>query len=48
VIQTDPISLGTHELTEGDHQLGIEIIGANPAAVKSHMFGLDYVVFEGK
>ena len=35
-------------LTEGDHTLGVEIVGANEKAVKSYMFGLDYVIFEKK
>ncbi|MFH1264222.1 MAG: glycoside hydrolase family 172 protein [Planctomycetota bacterium] len=46
VISTGPIPIGTHELAEGDHTLGIEIVGANEKAVPSHMFGLDYVIFE--
>ena len=48
VVPTDPIPIGTHELAEGDHTLGVEIVGANEKAIKSHMFGLDYVVFEQK
>ncbi len=48
VIPTEPISLGTHDLTAGDHELGVEIVGANPAALKAYMFGLDYVIFDGK
>jgi hypothetical protein len=46
VINTDPIPIGTHALTEGDHTLTIEIVGANEKAIPSYMFGLDYVVFE--
>jgi len=46
VINTEPIPLGTFELTEGEHALGVEIVGANEQAVKSYMFGLDYVIFE--
>jgi hypothetical protein len=48
VINTDPIPLGTFELTEGKHKLGIQITGANDKAVKSYMFGLDYVIFDKK
>ncbi len=43
VIPTGEIDLGTRELTAGDHRLTIEITGANPLAVKSFMFGLDFV-----
>lgn len=48
VINTDPIPLGVFELEEGEHVLGVEIVGANEKAVKSYMFGLDYVVFEAE
>jgi hypothetical protein len=48
VIPTEPISLGTHNLTEGEVTLGIKITGANEKAIKSYMFGLDYVIFEKK
>ncbi len=40
---TKGLALGTHELTAGEHKLTIEITGANPRAVKRHMFGLDYL-----
>jgi hypothetical protein len=43
VIPTGPISLGTHHFTAGQHTLGVEITGANPAATKSYLFGLDYL-----
>ena len=46
VVNTDPIPLGTFELTEGEHTLTVEIVGANPQAIKAYMFGIDYVVFE--
>ena len=46
VIPTGPIDLGVHDLTKGDHRLTIEIVGANPKAVKSYMFGLDYIKLE--
>ncbi|MGE0757120.1 MAG: PVC-type heme-binding CxxCH protein [Pirellulaceae bacterium] len=31
------------DLAAGEHKLAIEIVGANPGAIKSYMFGLDYV-----
>ena len=43
VIPTGPISFGTHELTAGNHRLTFVIVGSTPKAVKSYMFGLDYV-----
>ncbi|MGQ9573832.1 MAG: glycoside hydrolase family 172 protein [Thermoguttaceae bacterium] len=47
VIPTDPpVSLGTHELAEGEHKLTAEIVGANDKAIKAYMFGLDRLIFE--
>jgi len=43
VIPTGEMELGTLELTAGEHQLTVEIVGANDQAVKSYMFGLDYI-----
>lgn len=43
VIPYGPLSLGVFELKAGKHQLLIDIAGANPKAVKSYMFGMDYV-----
>ncbi|MFV0443708.1 MAG: c-type cytochrome, partial [Planctomycetaceae bacterium] len=43
VITTGPVSLGSHELSAGDHQLTVTITGANAAAIKGYMFGLDYI-----
>jgi len=43
VIATGEIDLGRRRLTAGDHRLTIIIQGANRAAVKSYMFGLDYL-----
>ena len=43
VIPTGPISLGTRHFTAGQHTLGVEITGANPAATKNYLFGLDYL-----
>ena len=44
VVPTEPISLGTHELTAGEHKLTVEIVGANEKAVKAYMFGLDRII----
>jgi hypothetical protein len=43
VIATGELDLGTHDLAAGEHQLSVEILGANEKAVRSYMFGLDYV-----
>ncbi len=43
VVATGELDLGTHELSAGEHKLAVEITGANPKAVKSYMFGLDYM-----
>ena len=47
VIRTNPpIQLGVHELTEGEHKLTVEIVGANEKAVKAYMFGIDELKLE--
>ncbi len=46
VVPTDPIALGDFDLTAGDHKLTVEIVGANPEAIPSHMFGLDQIILE--
>jgi hypothetical protein len=43
VVPTGLLRMGEHDLTTGDHKLTVEIVGANEKAVKSYMFGLDYV-----
>ena len=43
VVPTGPVSLGTHKLDAGDHRLEVEVVGANPAAARKYMFGLDYL-----
>ena len=43
VITTGELTLGTATLPPGPHTLGLVITGANPAAVRSHMVGLDYL-----
>ena len=48
VVNTEPISLGTHELSAGQHKLTVQIVGANEKAVPSYMFGIDYVTFDKK
>lgn len=39
----DELSLGEFELSAGDNQLEVKIVGAHPDALKRYMFGLDYV-----
>jgi hypothetical protein len=46
VVPTGPISLGKFDLSQGQHTLTVEIIGANPAAKKSYMFGIDRIDLE--
>lgn len=46
VVPTGVVTLGSHDLSAGQHVLGVEIIGANEKADKSYMFGLDYVKLE--
>ena len=48
ISQLEPKDAGKHVhfyefLTAGKHKLAIEIVGANPKAIKAFMFGLDYV-----
>jgi len=43
VVNSPPISLGTHTLAPGPQRLGIEITGANEKAAKAYMFAIDYV-----
>ena len=40
VIPSGPVVLGTYDLTAGRHVLKVEIVGANPQAVKGYMFGI--------
>ena len=46
VVPTGPISLGSLELTKGEHKLMLEIVGANDQAVKPFNAGLDYLKLE--
>jgi hypothetical protein len=43
VVPLSGVKLGVHDLSAGEHKLTVEITGANERAVKSYMFGLDYV-----
>jgi hypothetical protein len=43
VVPSGPLDLGVHDLAAGKHKLTLEITGANPAAVKSYMAGVDYM-----
>ncbi len=40
-----PTRLGIRSLTAGEHRLTVELVGANPRALKQYMFGLDYWTF---
>ena len=46
VVATGVLDMGMHELSKGQHVLRVEIVGANEKAVKSYMFGLDYMKLE--
>lgn len=46
VVSSGPIELGQQTLSAGQHKLTVEIVGANPAAVPSYMFGLDRVILD--
>jgi hypothetical protein len=46
VVTSGVLTLGEVELKEGSHHLTVKITGANPAAVRRYMFGLDYVVLK--
>jgi hypothetical protein len=46
VIPSGPLAVGTHQLAAGEHKLTVEIVGANPQAVKAYMFGLDQVLLQ--
>ncbi len=46
VVATGALDMGVLELTEGEHKLTAEIVGANEKAIKSYMFGLDFLLLE--
>ncbi len=43
VIPSGELPFGTFNLSAGQHKISVEILGADEKAVKSYMFGLDYV-----
>ncbi len=46
VVATGELDWGVFDLDKGEHTLTVEIAGANDKAIKSYMFGLDYVKLE--
>ena len=48
VAVTKEESLGEFDLTESDNTFEVTIVGTNPAALPSHMFGLDYLRLEAR
>jgi hypothetical protein len=46
VSNTEALVIAVADFTSGDHELAVEIIGANPQARPSFMFGLDYLLLE--
>lgn len=46
VAATGELDWGIHELSGGEHVLKVEIVGANNAATKSYLVGIDYVKLE--
>ncbi len=48
VVVTPAISLGTHELSEGQNTVTVTITGTNPQAEPARMFGIDYVKLVAK
>jgi hypothetical protein len=46
VVALGPIYFGEQDLAAGERKLTVEITGANEKAVKSYMFGLDYLKLE--
>jgi len=45
-VSHDLVELGPFELEKGPNRLIVEIVGANPQAIKRYMFGLDYLKLE--
>ncbi|OHB55953.1 MAG: hypothetical protein A2Y12_15315 [Planctomycetes bacterium GWF2_42_9] len=43
VVATNEIDLGSHHLNAGQNELSVEIVGANPDAIKRYMVGIDYI-----
>ena len=46
VVATGVLDMGIHKLDKGEHKLTVQITGANEKAMKSYMFGLDYLLLE--
>ncbi len=46
VTNSPPIPLGKHQLSQGKHTLGVEIVGANEKSRKRYYFGLDRVLLK--
>lgn len=44
VVPTGALDMGAHPLSAGEHNLTLEITGANPKAVQAFMAGVDYVL----
>ena len=44
---TEEIPLGECDLKKGANKLEVTVVGTNPEAVKSYMFGLDYLLIAG-
>ena len=45
---TQEILLGNVQLKQGNNEMKITVVGANPKAVKRYMFGLDYLLLKKK
>ena len=43
VLASGEVALGQRQLTAGKHTLSLTIAGANAAAMKTYMVGLDYI-----
>ncbi len=43
-VVTTEVKLGKCRLNQGVNRLEVTVLGANPSAVKSYMFGLDYIL----
>jgi hypothetical protein len=48
VVTTGVVELGERDLDAGKHKLTVKITGANLAAKKTYMFGLDYLLLNAK
>ncbi len=48
VVTTGVLSVKTDHFSAGPHKLGVKITGAHPQAIRSYMFGLDYLYLARK